>query len=121
MHVDGKQRSAAPYYNWTFRYAKAINNKFAFKLSAEIIKGSDWQAEDYRNKGQIGILSGVKGGNRLNDPNYNGVNVYGDETDINMDAFSLFCTRSNKKRCFGSNRRCIRCSYFAEWLLWRYW
>jgi outer membrane receptor protein involved in Fe transport len=90
MHVDGKQRSAAPYYNWTFRYAKAINNKFAYKLSGEIMKGSDWQAEDYRNKGQIGILSSVKGGNRLNDPNYNGINVYGDETDINMDAFSFF-------------------------------
>ncbi len=90
MHVDGKQRSAAPYYNWTFRYAKAINNKIAFKVSGEIIKGSDWQAEDYRNKGQIGILSSVKGGNRTNDPNYNGVNVYGDETDINMDAFSFF-------------------------------
>jgi outer membrane receptor protein involved in Fe transport len=90
MHVDGKQRSAAPYYNWTFRYAKAINNKFAYKVSAEIMKGSDWQAEDYRNKGQIGILSGVKGGNRFNDPNYNGINVYGDETDINMDAFSFF-------------------------------
>ena len=90
MHVDGKQRPAAPYYNWTFRYAKAFHNKFAFKLSAELIKGSDWQADDYRNKGQIGILSAVKGGNRGNDPNYNGINVYGDETDINMDAFSYY-------------------------------
>jgi outer membrane receptor protein involved in Fe transport len=90
MHVDGKQRNAAPYYNWSFRYAKTIKNKFAFKLSAELIKGSDWQADDYRNKGQIGILSAVKGGNRQNDPNYNGINVYGDETDINMDAFSYF-------------------------------
>lgn len=90
MHVDGKQRNAAPYYNWTFRYAKAFKNKIAFKLSAELIKGSDWQADDYRNKGQIGILSAVKGGNRQNDPNYNGINVYGDETDINMDAFSYF-------------------------------
>ena len=90
MHVDGKQRNAAPYYNWSFRYAKAFKNKIAFKLSAELIKGSDWQADDYRNKGQIGILSAVKGGNRQNDPNYNGINVYGDETDINMDAFSYF-------------------------------
>ncbi len=90
MHADSRQRGAAPYYNWSFRWAKAIKNKVAFKLSAELIKGSDWQADDYRNKGQIGILSGVKGGNRLNDPNFNGVNVYGDETDINMDAFSFF-------------------------------
>jgi outer membrane receptor protein involved in Fe transport len=90
MHVDGKQRPAAPYYNWSFRYAKAFKNRFAFKISAELIKGSDWQADDYRNKGQLGILSSVKGGNRGNDPNYNGINVYGDETDINMDAFSFF-------------------------------
>ena len=90
MHVDGKQRVAAPYYNWTFRYAKAINNKVAFKISAELIKGSDWQAEDYRNKTQSGIISKVIGGNRTNDPNFNGVNIYGDETDINVDAFSYF-------------------------------
>jgi outer membrane receptor protein involved in Fe transport len=90
MHVDGRQSNAAPYYNWSVRYAKAINNKIAFKITGELIKGSDWQAEDYRNKGQIGILSQVKGGNRTNDPNFNGVNVYGDETDINMDAFSFF-------------------------------
>lgn len=90
MHVDGKQRNAAPYYNWAFRYAQSIKNKFAYKISAELIKGNDWQADDYRNKGQIGILSAVKGGNRTSDPNYNGVNVYGDETDINMDAFSYY-------------------------------
>lgn len=94
MHVDGKQRNAAPYYNWSFRYAKAFKNRFAFKISAELIKGSDWQADDYRNKGQIGILSAVKGGNRQNDPNYNGINVYGDETEFNMDAFSLFVYKS---------------------------
>ena len=90
MHVDGKQRSAAPYYNWSMRYAKAINDKFAFKFSGELLRGSDWQAEDYRNKAQSGIISKVIGGNRLNDPNYNGVNVYGDETDINLDAYSYF-------------------------------
>ena len=95
MHVGNnrKTKDAAPYYNWSFRWAKAFKNKVAIKLSAELIKGSDWQADDYRNKGQIGILSAVKGGNRLSDPNYNGVNVYGDETDINMDAFSFYVTR----------------------------
>lgn len=97
MHVDGKQRLPAPYYNWTFRYAKAFNNKIAYKISAELIKGSDWQADDYRNKGQIGILSAVKGGNRGNDPNYNGINVYGDETDINMDAFSYFVQDQSRR------------------------
>lgn len=90
MHVDGKQRSAAPYYNWSMRYAKAINDKFAFKITGELTKGSDWQADDYRNKQQLGILSSVVGGNRTNDPNFNGINQYGDETNFNMDAFSFY-------------------------------
>jgi outer membrane receptor protein involved in Fe transport len=90
MHVDGKQRTPAPYYNWTFRYAKAFKDKFAFKLAAELVKGSDWQADDYRNKAQTGILSYVIGGNRSNDPNYNGINTYGDENSYNMNGFAFY-------------------------------
>ncbi len=90
MHVDSKQRPAAPYYNWSFRWAKAFRNKIAFKWGAELIRGSDWQANDYRDKQQIGILSKVVGGNRFNDPNFNGVNIYGDETSADMAGFSYF-------------------------------
>jgi outer membrane receptor protein involved in Fe transport len=84
MHVDSRQRKAAPYNNISVRWAKVINNKIAFRISGELIRGSDWEAEDYRNKQQIGILSKVVGGNRSNDPNYNGVNTYGDETSVNI-------------------------------------
>lgn len=85
MHVDKKQRSAAPYNNITMRWAKVYKNKLAFRISGELIRGSDWEAEDYRNKQQIGILSKVVGGNRQNDPNFNGVNIYGDETSVNLN------------------------------------
>ncbi len=85
MHADKRQRATpAPYFNVAMRWAKVFWNKFAFRISGEIIRGSDWEAEDYRNKQQIGILSKVVGGNRENDPNYNGVNVYGDETSVNI-------------------------------------
>ncbi len=89
MHVDGKQRSAAPYYNWSVRYAKSFNNRWAFKVAAELIKGNDWQADDYRNKrlDQTGLYA-VAGGNRFNTPDYNGINVYGDETAVNISALS---------------------------------
>ena len=89
MHVDGKQRNAAPYYNWSFRWAKAINNKWAIKLAAEMIKGSDWQADDYRNKriDATGLYA-VAGGNRSNTPDFNGINTYGDETSVNIAALS---------------------------------
>ncbi len=97
MHVDGKQRNAAPYYNWDFRYAKVFKNKLGVKVSMELIKGNDWEAEDYRNKAQIGILSKVVGGNRSNDPGYNGVNVYGDETSADMAGFSYFIQDQSRR------------------------
>lgn len=84
MHADSRQRRAAPYSNVAMRWSKVIKDKLAFRISGELIRGSDWEAEDYRNKQQIGILSKVVGGNRLGDPNYNGVNVYGDETSVNL-------------------------------------
>ncbi|HEX2627374.1 MAG TPA: carboxypeptidase-like regulatory domain-containing protein, partial [Chitinophagaceae bacterium] len=89
MHVDGKQRKAAPYYNWSFRYAKTIGNKFAFKIAGELIKGNDWQADDYRNKrlDNTGLFA-VAGGNRGNTPDFNGINIYGDETAVNIAALS---------------------------------
>lgn len=88
MHVDGKQRKASPYYDWSIRWAEAFKNKFAFKIGASVVSANDWQADDYRNKQQIGVLSKVVGGNPGNDPNYNGVNVYGDEASANMQQFA---------------------------------
>lgn len=90
MHVDGKQRKAAPYSDWSFRWANTIgkSKRFAIKLAGQLTRGSDWQADDFRNKSQVGVLSKVVGGNRTNDPNYNGINVYGDEASANMFQFA---------------------------------
>ncbi len=89
MHVDGKQRKAAPYYNWSVRWAKAITSKLAIKLAGELMKGNDWQADDYRNKriDNSGLYA-VSGGNRTNTSDFNGINIYGDETSINIPALS---------------------------------
>src|SRR5688572_3718938 len=84
MHVDGKQRKASPYYDWNMRWGKKITDRLAFKLTWQLLKANDWQAEDYRNVSRTGVLSKLVGGNRITDPNYDGVNVYGDETSANM-------------------------------------
>jgi hypothetical protein len=85
MHVDGKQRPAAPYFDWSLRWAKVIKNKLAFKLSAQVLTAQDWQANDYDDVARTNIISKIQpGGNRQNDPNYDGVNVYGDETSANI-------------------------------------
>ncbi|MEJ7587071.1 MAG: TonB-dependent receptor [Ferruginibacter sp.] len=81
-HTDGKQRPASPYFNWSLRWGKKVSEKFAFKVTAELIQAKDWIGMDYRNYDRSnGVL---KGGTRATDPNYDGVNVYGDETTADL-------------------------------------
>ncbi|HET6252431.1 MAG TPA: TonB-dependent receptor [Puia sp.] len=76
-HLGDDQSSAKPYYNWTARYAKAFNNRFAFKLTADYTLATDWMASDYRN--YVPVTGAITGDTRSL-PNYDGINVYGDES-----------------------------------------
>ncbi len=81
MHVGSSaQRNASPYHNWNMRWGKKVSDKFAFKINAEMIQAKDWQGRDYRNYARAATGGSVKAGNRATDPNYDGINVYGDET-----------------------------------------
>jgi outer membrane receptor protein involved in Fe transport len=88
MHTDNRQRNAAPYYDWAFRYGKKVGEKFAFKFGGQFISAKDWQASDTRNLARNNVLSEVKGGNRQTDNNYDGINVYGDEASASMNSFA---------------------------------
>jgi outer membrane receptor protein involved in Fe transport len=83
MHVDGRQRSASPLYDMSVRYAKAFNNKLAFKVNLSWLKANDWQAQDYRNQNPAADGSLNTNLDRTN-PAYNGINVYGDENNQNL-------------------------------------
>ena len=84
MHVDNRQRSLSPYHNWNLHWAKVLNDKLAFKVTAELIQAKDWMGVDYRNYNRAATGGNVKAGNRATDPNYDGINVYGDETTIEI-------------------------------------
>jgi outer membrane receptor protein involved in Fe transport len=85
MHVDKRQRSSAtPLYDYSFRYAKAFNNRFAFKIGAQYISAQDWLADDSSNYQRSATVGKVIPGNRRTDPNYDGVNVYGDESSADI-------------------------------------
>jgi outer membrane receptor protein involved in Fe transport len=89
MHFnDPAQDNATPYYDWSLRYAKKISEKFAFRISGQFVKADDWQATDYRNLNRNNVFSSLKDGNRTSDPNYDGVNVFGDEASANMAALA---------------------------------
>ncbi|SFT50359.1 TonB-dependent Receptor Plug Domain [Algoriphagus locisalis] len=83
MDESGRSKASTGFYNFSARYAKAINDKFAFKVNFEYLKADDWQANDFRDQS---LLNGstIETGNTSNNPAYNGVNIYGDETNVNM-------------------------------------
>ncbi len=84
MNIDNRDRNASPYYNWSLRWAEKISEKFAFKIGTELVQAKDWVANDYRDYDRVALVGGVKAGTRTTDPNYDGVNVYGDETSIDI-------------------------------------
>jgi outer membrane receptor protein involved in Fe transport len=84
MHSDGRQRGASPYHNWNLRWGKKVSEKFAFKINAELIQARDWMGVDDRNYVRTGTNGNVIAGDRKTDANYDGINVYGDETTVDM-------------------------------------
>ena len=88
MHVDGRERSPSAYYDWALRWGKKISERWAFKISAQLMHANDWQAQDYSNLQRSNVFSSPKGGDRISDPNYDGVNVFGDEVSTSMTAFA---------------------------------
>lgn len=87
-HVDKKQRQEPGWYNdWSLRWAKAFNNKFAFKVGFQLIQAKDWIANSTQDYDRL--TRQLKPGTRQSDPNYDGVNVYGDETNMRDNGFSM--------------------------------
>lgn len=85
MNTDQRQRAnASPYHNWSIRWAKKVSDKFAFKITSELIQAKDWAGVDERNYQRAGTAGTIIAGTRATDPNYDGVNVYGDETTIDL-------------------------------------
>jgi outer membrane receptor protein involved in Fe transport len=85
MHVDKSQRDKpAAYYDYSLRWAKSFKDKIAFKIGAQYISGKDWLADDSTNYLRIGNTGKAVPGSRATDPNYDGVNVYGDETKADI-------------------------------------
>jgi outer membrane receptor protein involved in Fe transport len=84
MNTGHRFRNASSYQNAAIRIAKTIGEKFAFKVGGEIIYAKDWLGYDERNYARVGTNGFLKDGDRATDPNYDGVNIYGDETTADI-------------------------------------
>ncbi|MBD2703664.1 TonB-dependent receptor [Spirosoma sp. BT702] len=77
MNASNRSTASTPFYDAAFRYAKAFNNKFAFKVGVSYIASKDWQATDYRDQSFSNGFT-LDNGTRDNNQGYDGVNIYGD-------------------------------------------
>jgi len=82
MSASNRDEKVTPFYDATIRYAKAFNNKFAFKVNLSYIQAKDWQATDYTNLNVGGVQDGTRGAGVKSD--YDGQNIYGDEVQANL-------------------------------------
>ncbi|MGB0521799.1 MAG: TonB-dependent receptor [Flammeovirgaceae bacterium] len=71
-----------PYYNFAVRYAKSFNDKFAFKVNFSILDAEDWRANRYSES--RALQSTINNRTMEGDPNFDGLNLYGDETEITL-------------------------------------
>ena len=81
-HVNDNNTGVQPFEQLDIRVAKAWNNRFGFKAAFSFLQAQDWQADNFSNFDRAS--RSVKSGDRDSDPNYDGVNVYGDEVSQNM-------------------------------------
>lgn len=80
-HVNDPNQKTRPFQEAGVRFAKAWN-KFAVKSTVSLLTADDWQATNYTNFDRNSRTQ--KAGDRNSDPNYDGINVYGDEVSVNM-------------------------------------
>jgi outer membrane receptor protein involved in Fe transport len=74
-HVNDPNTAAAPLYDFGLRYAKAFNDRLAFKVNGSYLRGLDWFATNYRD---IDTRTPAEGRGDQN-PGRNALNIYGDE------------------------------------------
>ncbi len=82
MHEEGRTKVNTPFYDASIRFAKAFNDKLAFKVNFAYLTADDWQARNFTNLNVGGVENGTRGPGV--DLDYNGLNVYGDEVRANL-------------------------------------
>lgn len=75
------------FVDFGFRAAHAFSDKLAVKASFSFLNGTEWFATDYTN--YDAATGDAIAGDRVSDPNYNGLNIYGDEVSTTLDFDAL--------------------------------
>src|SRR5689334_6907587 len=91
-HVDGIDHDPAILTESAIRYAKAFNNKFAFKINAGYMQGIDWRSNTRLDQNTNNLKSANPGFPALNGENntaFDGWNKYGDDALAGSNVVSI--------------------------------
>src|SRR5258706_9678678 len=91
-HVDGIDHDPAILTESAIRYAKAFNNKFAFKINAGYMQGIDWRSNTRLDQNTNNLKSANPGFPALNGDNnvaFDGWNKYGDDALAGSNIVSI--------------------------------
>ncbi|WP_304517917.1 TonB-dependent receptor [Cecembia rubra] len=83
MDQNTRSNPTTGFYDFAARYATAFSDKVAMKFNVNYLRADDWQANDFRDQSLLNGF-GIENGTRETNPGFNGVNIYGDETNVNM-------------------------------------
>ena len=90
-HVGGTGRDLSNLTETAVRYAKAFNNKFAFKVNLSYMRGTDWQSDTRKDQNPNNLKTANPAFPELNDNNavYDGWNKYGDDALAGSNTVSV--------------------------------
>jgi outer membrane receptor protein involved in Fe transport len=83
-HVDGKDRDPGVLTETALRYAKAYNDRWAFKINASYMRGTDWLSNNGTDQNANTLSTANPSFPELsgaNNPAYDGWSNYGDENN----------------------------------------
>jgi len=104
-HINDNEYGVQPYSETAIRYAKSFNNRFAFKINAGFMKGTDWVANNYTDLNPNGNSSTGLFGN--DNPAQDPVNSYGNESGY----------RRTLKLGDGKSYQVVRTGYAEKYLV----
>lgn len=91
-HVGGTGRDVSLLTETAIRFAKAFNNRFAFKINASYMRGTDWLSDTRKDQNPNNLKSANPQFPELNGDNnvvYDGWNRYGDDALAGSNTVSI--------------------------------
>ncbi|MGF1635977.1 MAG: TonB-dependent receptor [Cyclobacteriaceae bacterium] len=105
---NNADQGVAPMYEASVRYAKAFNNKFAFKVNFSYMKADDWVGSDATDR-EIDRTPEVDGQRLSFNPGSDRLHFMGDEASINLAIFPF----SESWNVFASTNNSVQSNIFA--------